>query len=77
MRHIILDCAIVIINTVIFYIIFDILYNKFNIREKFFGIFGKNKIIYYLTIIFLILVLILLFIILPRLMYNDKKYIIY
>lgn len=77
MRHIILDCAIVIINTVIFYIIFDILYNKFNIREKFFGIFGKNKIIYYLTIIFLILVLILLFIILPRLMYNDKKYIDY
>ena len=52
MGHIILDCAIVIINTVIFYIIFDILYNKFNIREKFFGIFGKNKIIYYLTIIY-------------------------
>ena len=77
MGHIILDCAIVINNTVIFYIIFDILYNKFNIREKFFGIFGKNKIIYYLTIIFLILVLILLFIILPRLMYNDKKYIDY
>lgn len=74
MNYTVLDTILILVIAFISSIIFELLYTKFDIKEKFFAIFARNRMLYHLMFWSFFLLLVILLIILPK--YNKYLFIV-